>query len=54
LAQDADFVGVHLQQVPALPPAVSPTPKAPPADDSGIGLGLHAMFLNGGSRRVGP
>jgi hypothetical protein len=43
LAQDADFVGVHLQQLPPLPAAVPPTPKTP----GGSALGLHDMFLSG-------
>jgi type IV secretory pathway TraG/TraD family ATPase VirD4 len=42
LAQDADFVGVHLQQVPPLPAVAPPAPKQPSAD----GLGLHALFLD--------
>ncbi len=50
LAQDADFTAVHLQQLPALPAAVPP----PPRQSSSEGLGLHDMFVNGGSRRVGP
>jgi hypothetical protein len=50
LAQDADFVGVHLQQVPPLPAAVAPSPNVPGADVPR--LGLHDLFLQGGAGRV--
>ena len=43
LAQDAEFHGVNLEQVPELPPATPPAPK--PA--SAAGLGLHELFLAG-------
>jgi hypothetical protein len=47
LAQDADFVGVHLQQVPALAAAVPPAPKKAVVE----GLGLHDLFLQSGGTR---
>jgi type IV secretory pathway TraG/TraD family ATPase VirD4 len=44
LAQDADFVGVHLQQIPALPLAIAPPPRKSAAE----GIGLHDLFLTQG------
>lgn len=50
LAQDSDFAGVHLQQLPHLPPAMPPAPKNATVN----GIGLHDLFLaprgsNGGT-----
>lgn len=48
LAQDADFVGVNLQQVPDLPPAAPPALVAAggrPGEGRADGLGLHDMFV---------
>src|SRR5262249_10561653 len=43
LAQSAEFTAVHLQEVPALPKALPPPPKAPAIE----GIGLHDLFVNG-------
>jgi hypothetical protein len=50
LAQDADFVGVNLRQVPDLPPAVPPAPGVA-ADVEG--LRLHELFVHGTQPAVG-
>src|SRR5262249_18286321 len=50
LAQDADFVGVHLQPAPALPPAAPRAPRTPGGD----GIGLHTMFLELGEDNGSP
>lgn len=50
LAQDSEFHGVNLEQVPELPPATVPAPKLARAE----GLGLHEYFVSGAPLKALP